>query len=130
MVKLFSADADTLQLQEDPPFLTPPGRVVKRRSFRCIPCCNGVGCLVSHYNLIKLAKEALAPHPTRSPAKTGKISEILNGTIRVMRSLVNFILDWILSAKICYIMADYCRRNVQAHLMMRLHGMLLQSTLN
>ncbi len=81
----------------------------------------------SRNELIKLAKVALAPHLTLSPTKTGRIS----GTIRVMRSLVNLILDWILSVTICYIVADCCHQNVQAHLMMmmRMHGMLLLSTL-
>jgi hypothetical protein len=69
-----SADAESVPLPADPVFLTPPARVVKCGSFRGFPCCDGQGRLDSRNVLVKLAEEALAPHPTRSPAKTGRIS--------------------------------------------------------
>ncbi len=52
-------------------------------------CCDRLGCLVSHDELIDLAEQARAPHPICNPAKPGRISE----KILVMRSQVDIILD-------------------------------------
>ncbi len=51
-----SADDDSAQLPADPGFLTPPSRVVTRGAFRCIPCREGPGRLVSRDELRKLAE--------------------------------------------------------------------------
>ncbi len=72
-----STDADSVPLPADPAFLTPPARVVKRCSFLGTPCRDDPGIpgrLVSCNILIKFVKEARAPHPKRSPGKTGGIS--------------------------------------------------------
>jgi hypothetical protein len=58
-----SADADSVPLPAETAFhhRTLPARVVKRWSFRGIPYRDGPG----RDELIKLAKEALAPHLSR-----------------------------------------------------------------
>ncbi len=87
-----SADENSVQLQSNPAFLTPPAPVVKSWSFHCIPCSNRLGSLVSRDELIKFAEQALAPHPI---CKLNLAESLpgLHGTIQVMRSQVNIILD-------------------------------------
>jgi hypothetical protein len=69
-----SADENSVQLQSDPAFLTPPASVVKHGSFCCIPCWDSQGYLVSSNELIKCTEQALTPHPFFNPAKPGRIS--------------------------------------------------------
>ncbi len=69
-----SADENSVQLQSNPAFRTPPAPVVKRGSFRGISCFNRLGSLFSPDELIKLDEQAWAPHPIYNPAKPGRIS--------------------------------------------------------
>jgi hypothetical protein len=74
-----SADDNAAQLPAYPGFLTPPSRVVTRGAFRCIPCSEGPGCLVSRNELRKLVEHGRAPHPVHNPAQPGRIAA-LNAT--------------------------------------------------
>jgi hypothetical protein len=61
-----SADDYAAQLPADPSFLTPPNRVVTvtREAFRGIPCREGLGLLVSRYELRKLVEHGRAENIT------------------------------------------------------------------
>ncbi len=127
-----SADDNAAQLPADPGFLTLPNRVVTRGAFRCIPCREGPGRLVSRDELRKLAEYERAPHPGHNPAQFGRItarnatSDEESGKY-YFKFRLNFIGYYLLLRST----ADCRRWNVQAHLMTmrRMRGMLLQSTL-
>jgi hypothetical protein len=69
-----SADDNSAPLQADPGYLTPPSRVVTRGAFRCIPCLEGPGPLVSRDELRKLVEHGRAPHPVHNPAQPGRMT--------------------------------------------------------
>ncbi len=125
-----SADDNAAQLPADPGFLTPPSRVVTRWAFRGIPCREGPGRLVSSNKLRNLVEHGRAPHPVHKPAQPGRItarnatSDEESGKY-YFKFRLNFIGYYLLLRST----ADCRQRNVQAHLMMRMRGMLLQSTL-
>jgi hypothetical protein len=127
-----SADDNATQLPADPGFLTTPSRVVTRGAFRCIPCREGPGRLISRYELRKLVEHGRAPHPVHNPAQPGRIparnatSDEESGKYYFKFRLTIFSYYLLLRST-----ADCRRRNVQAHLMMRrrMRCILLQSTL-
>jgi hypothetical protein len=77
-----SADENSVQLQSNPAFPTPPAPVVKCGSFHSIPCFNRLGSFFSPDELIKFYEQAQAPHPIYNPAKPCRISarSALNNT--------------------------------------------------
>ncbi len=66
-----SANDNAALLLAYPGFLTLPSRVVKRGSFRCIPCREGQGHLVSRDEQRKLEEHGRAHH---NPAQPGRIT--------------------------------------------------------
>ncbi len=81
-----SADDNAAQLPADAGFS--PSRVVTRGAFRCIPCSEGPGPLVSRDELRKLVEHGRAPHPLIIQRN---LAESPHGTLRVMRSQANII---------------------------------------
>jgi hypothetical protein len=69
-----SANDNSKLWQADPDFLTQPSRVVTRESFRCIPCHEGPGRLVSRDELRKFEEHGRAPLPDHNPAQRGRIT--------------------------------------------------------
>ncbi len=69
-----SANDNAAQVPAYPGFLTAPSSVVTRGAFRCIPCREGQGRLVSRYELRKLMEHGRAPHPVHNPAQPGRIT--------------------------------------------------------
>ncbi len=98
-----SADDNAAQLRADAGFLTSPSRVVSRGAFRCVPCCEGPGRLVSCDELKKLVEHVINTDGLLIPFTIqSNLAESLHGTLRVMRSQANIIsiFVWISSVTI------------------------------